>query len=97
MPFEFKVKLNKMKYSLWFVVPKQVTDYLDLEAGDTLAIAVSDHAMTVRKVSATTGAVKEVQKESVEEVLEEPEINMAPKASDNRQLKTNKIFRSKFK
>jgi bifunctional DNA-binding transcriptional regulator/antitoxin component of YhaV-PrlF toxin-antitoxin module len=84
MPFQFKVKLNKMRYSLWFVVPKQVADYLELAAGDTLAIEVTDHTMVVKKAGA------------VPEIAADAEQLAAPKES-REGPGSNKLFRSKFK
>ncbi len=87
MPFEFKVKLNKMKYSLWFVVPKQLADYLDLEAGDTLSIAVSDHTMVVRKALPASEIAAEASEKSKQLV--------APNETNANE--SNELFRSKFK
>lgn len=84
MPFQFKVKLNRMKYSLWFVVPKQVADYLELDVGDTLAIEVTDHTMVVKKAS----EAPEIKAGS-EEITQERKKKEA--------AEPNRIFRSKFK
>ncbi len=51
MPLEILIKAVKVGNSLRMTIPKEVTSYLDLKAGDTLAVTVTDHTMEVRKKS----------------------------------------------
>jgi antitoxin component of MazEF toxin-antitoxin module len=49
MTVTFKVKIVKIGNSLRITIPKEVTGYLKMEAGDTAEITVTDSTMTVRK------------------------------------------------
>lgn len=49
MPIPFKVKAVKIGNSIRMTIPKQITDYLKIEAGDTLEVIVQDSEMIVRK------------------------------------------------
>jgi AbrB family looped-hinge helix DNA binding protein len=51
MPIPFKAKVVKIGNSLRMTIPKPVTDYLKITAGETLEIVVTDHHMTVKKVT----------------------------------------------
>jgi antitoxin component of MazEF toxin-antitoxin module len=50
MPIPFKVKVVKIGNSLRMTIPKQIVDYLKIEAGNILEITVTDSVMTVQKV-----------------------------------------------
>lgn len=49
MPIPFKVKVVKIGNSLRMTIPKQITDYLKIEAGAILEITVTDNIMNVKK------------------------------------------------
>jgi len=49
MPVEFKVKVGKMKNSLWMTIPIQIAEALELKAWDTLAVSITDHVIQARK------------------------------------------------
>ena len=49
MPIEFKVKVGSVGHSLKITIPKEICEALDIKAGDTLAITVTDSEMVVRK------------------------------------------------
>jgi AbrB family looped-hinge helix DNA binding protein len=49
MPIPFKVKVVKIGNSLRMTIPKQITDYLKIEEGNTLEITVTNSTMNVRK------------------------------------------------
>jgi AbrB family looped-hinge helix DNA binding protein len=54
MPIPFKVKVVKIGNSLRMTIPKPVTNYLKIEAGDALEVVVTNHTMTITKASGTT-------------------------------------------
>jgi len=49
MPPSFKVKVGKMKYSLWMTIPKEVAEFLEIHEGDTVLVSTTDHTMEVKK------------------------------------------------
>lgn len=49
MPIPFKMKAVKIGNSIRVTIPKQVADYLEIHAGDTLEITVQDQEMLVKK------------------------------------------------
>jgi len=49
MPIPFKVKAVKIGNSIRMTIPKQITDYLKIKAGDTLEVIVQDSEIIVRK------------------------------------------------
>ena len=49
MPIPFYVKVVKIGNSLRMTIPKQITDYLKINEGDSLEITVTDSTMTVKK------------------------------------------------
>lgn len=51
MPIEFKVKVGKMRTSLFMIIPQAICQAMALEAGDTLAVSLTDHEMLAKKKS----------------------------------------------
>jgi len=49
MPVPFKVKAVKIGNSIRMTIPKQIVEYLKIEAGDTLEVTVQDSEITVQK------------------------------------------------
>jgi AbrB family looped-hinge helix DNA binding protein len=49
MPIMFRVKVGKVGHSLNVTIPKEIAEALELAAGDSVLMEVTDHELLIRK------------------------------------------------